>query len=231
MKKIKIVFVLIMGILQFVSAQPSKFPPVNDISRDKSLQTFVKRLKVAVQKKDKAYVLSVLDEKVTSELGEDAVGVEAFKKIWSWDKDTLSVWHHLDHLLALTGAYTKDPQNDPEGRYTFVFPYTYNLDLEDVENYPNIAVIAGKNVNLREKPDLKSKVLNRFSYDVVRSIEGKTAGTNAVGDPEWYFVESLDHKKKGWVFWKYLSSSIGYRLFLYKNKQGEWKISTFLAGD
>ena len=217
---------------QILPAQPSKFPPINDIGKDKSLVAFVNQLKVAVKKKDKAFLLGALDENIKCDLGGDD-GIEAFKKIWNLDGGDTSLWHHLNRVLELGGAFDK---NDQEGRYTLAFPYVHFIDLQDVDDYINVGVITGKNVNIREKPDLKSKVLMQLSYDVIWFVEAeqalqKTEGTNPWGEPEWYLVETLDRKKQGWVFWKYVCSPLGYRLYVFKNKQGKWKISSFLAGD
>lgn len=224
---------LVLGFLLsciMISAQtPSKFPPPNDLSEDKSLVIFVNQLKAAVQKKDKAFLLGALDEKVMNGFGGDG-GIEEFKRYWHWPQDTLSVWHTLEHILNIGGAFTDDSRKDPKSRYQFVFPYVNNIDLENPDDYFFVGVITGQNVNLRDKPDLKAKVITQLTYDVVRYKE-KTFGKNAKGDPEWYQIETLDHKKEGWVFWKYVYNPVDYRLFLCKDKKGNWKISTFLAGD
>lgn len=225
MKKIMLIFLVIYGFAQLGYAQPSKFPPPNDLGKDKSLVAFVNQLKAAVQKKDKAFLLSVLDEDIMNGFGGDG-GIAEFKEYWHWPKDTISVWHHLQHILDIGGGFTA--QEAGTGEYSFVFPYIYNLDTGDDDVF-TAGVITGKNVNFRDKPDLSAKVITQLTYDVVQ-FSDETRGKNAVGDPEWYLVETSSHKK-GWVFWKYIYSPIGYRLFLYKNKQGKWKISAFLAGD
>jgi hypothetical protein len=217
---------------QILLAQPSKFPPINDISKDKSLVAFVNQLKVAVQKKDKAFLLAALDEKVMSDLGGDG-GIAEFKRTWNLEAGDTSIWHQLSRAIELGGAFNKD---DQEGRYTFAFPYVHFIDLEHADDYINVGVITGKNVNIREKPDLKAKVLMQLSYDVIWFVEAeqalqKTEGSNPWGEPEWYLIETMDRKKQGWVFWKYVCSPIDYRLYLFKNKQGKWKISAFVVGD
>ena len=232
MKKTTMIFSILMAVIHFASAQPSKFPPINDIGKDKSLVAFVNQLKVAVQKKDKAFLLAALDEKVMSDLGGDG-GIAEFKRTWNLDAGDTSIWHQLSRVIELGGAFSKD---DPDGHFTFAFPYVHFIDLQDADDYINVGVITGKNVNVREKPDLKAKVLMQLSYDVIWFVEAeqalqKTEGTNPWGEPEWYLIETLDRKKQGWVFWKYVHSPIGYRLFLFKNKQGKWKISAFVAGD
>ncbi len=232
MKKTTIIFSILMAAIHFGSAQPSKFPPINDISKDKSLVAFVNQLKAAVQKKDKAFLLGALDEKVMSDLGGDG-GIAEFKKTWNLDAGDTSIWHQLSRIIELGGAFNK---NDPEGRFTFGFPYVHLIDLQDADDYINVGVITGKNVNVREKPDLKAKVLMQLSYDVIWFVEAeqalqKTEGTNLWGEPEWYLIQTLDRKKQGWVFWKYVHSPIDYRLYLFKNKQGKWKVSAFVAGE
>jgi hypothetical protein len=224
-----LIFLTIYGFAQFGFAQPNKFPPINDIGKDKSLVAFVNQLKVAVKKKDKAFLLAALDENVMNGFGGDG-GIAEFKEYWHWPQDTISVWHHLEHLLGLGGAFTTDEPKEPNSRYIFVFPYLCNLDLKDGDDYFQAGVITGENVNIRAKPDLKAKVITQLTHDVIW-YEGRNHGKNRVGDPEWYLIETLDHKKKGWVFWKYVYSPLDYRLFLFKDKKGVWKISTFVAGD
>jgi hypothetical protein len=97
-------------------------------------------------------------------------------------------------------------------------------------------VITGKNVNLREKPDTKAAVKTQLTYDVIWYLYGDEygetqSGANELGEPEWYLIETYDRKNRGWVNWRFVYSPVGYRLFLYKNDKGIWKISAFLAGD
>lgn len=216
-------------------AQPSKFPPINDITKDKSLVAFVNQLKTAVKKQDKAFLISVLDENVKSDFGGDG-GIEEFQRTWNLHKGDTSIWHHLDRVLQLGGAFDTDAIKNGEDHYMVAFPYTHLIDLQDADDYINIGVIMGKNVNIRENPNLNAKVLTQFSYDVVWFVEDgpalqKTEGSNPWGGPEWYLIESLDRKKRGWVNWKFVQSPLDFRLYLFKNKQGKWRISAFLAGD
>lgn len=116
----------------YLQPSPVNFPPINDITKDKSLVTFVNQLKVAVQKKDKAFLLGALDEKVMNGFGGDG-GIEEFKEYWHWPKDTLSVWHTLEHILNIGGAFTK------EGRYNCI---TFGLCSE----FPESSKLSGSEV-------------------------------------------------------------------------------------
>lgn len=211
----------LLATMHWLTAQPSKFLPPNDLGKDKSLVTFVSQLKTAVKKKDKAALLSLLDKDIKNNFGGNG-GIEEFKQQWHWPKDTLTVWHHLQRVLDIGGGFMNQGAES-----NYAFPYVFNLDIGEGDIF-SAGVITGKNVNLREKPDLKAKVLTQLSYDVVK-FSGETRGKNAVADPEWHQIETANHKK-GWVFWKYVYSPVGYRLILYKDK-GKWKVSAFVAGD
>lgn len=222
--KTPLIALLLFSIVPLLSAQPGKFPPPNDMAKDKSLVAFVNQLKTAVKKKDKAFLLSVLDKDIRNGFGGND-GIEEFKKQWNWSKDTLTVWHRLQQVLNIGGGFMEGEPGIPR---MYAFPYVFNLDPGDADIF-SVGVITGKNVNFREKPDLKGKVITQLTYDVVE-FSGETRGKNAVGDPEWYQVETANHKK-GWVFWQYVYSPVNYRLLLTKNSQGKWKITAFLAGD
>jgi hypothetical protein len=47
---------------------------------------------------------------------------------------------------------------------------------------------------------------------------------------EWYFVETLDKRLSGYVYWKFTFSPAGYNLFLEK-ENGKWIIKSFLMGE
>jgi len=51
-----------------------------------------------------------------------------------------------------------------------------------------------------------------------------------VGEKLWYFIESLDGKLTGYVYWDYIWSPIGYRAAFYKI-DGKWQMTFLLAGD
>ena len=145
------------------------------------------------------------------------------------------VWPLLKRAIKLGGVFLHDT-NDLTGRYQFVFPYVYNLPLDIEDDYFNIGVITGKNVNLRDGPDTASPIKSKLTYDVIWFLDGDQygrtrSGTNPHGDPEWYQVETYDRQKRGWVNWRYVYSPMDYRIFLFKDGKGSWKISAFLAGD
>ncbi len=231
--------ILLMSIFLFTSmmagAQGPTFPPRNETDRDPSLMAFTTLLRKAIEQKDAEFLLSVVDQNVSGAIGGEG-GLEEFIDVWQPHKPEGKLWPVLKHVVELGGVYLQD-MADETGRYQFVFPYVYDMDFEVDVDYYSLGVITGKNVNLREKPDTRAPVLSQLSYNTIWYLYDETiagaaeSGRNDAGDPEWYLVETYDRKYRGWVNWRYVYSPMGYRLFLYKNVDGNWKISAFMVGD
>jgi len=234
MRSISILFLLFLW-LPFGKAQNPTFPPKDEVYLDSSLNVFVKQLLEAIDKRDQYFLYSVVEIDVAGQRGV-AGGVEEFKQEWDADNDSSRIWPIMKRAIKLGGVFLHDP-NDLTGRYQFVFPYVYDLPLDIEDDYYSIGVVTGKNVNLREGPKTSAPIKSKLTYDVIWFLEtndqnGQTrSGTNPYGDPEWYQVATYDHQKKGWVNWKYVYSPMDYRIFLFKDNKGAWKISAFLAGD
>lgn len=225
---------LFAGLMNQGWSQNPTLVPKDEAFLDTSLVTFVDRLLEAIDKRDQRFLYSVLDFDVSGIRGE-ASGLSDFKQEWDADNDSSMVWLIMKRAINLGGVFLHD-ENDLTGRYQFVFPYVYDLPLDIEDDYYNIGVITGKNVNLRDGPDTASPIKSKLTYDVVWYLDGdqygKTrSGANPFGDPEWYQIETYDRQQRGWVNWRYIYSPMDYRMFLFKDGKGNWKISAFLAGD
>jgi hypothetical protein len=216
-----------------INSQNRTFPPKNEVNSDSSLASFVRILQKAIDNKDENQVISMMDKNVASSFG-DEEGVRAFVKEWDLNNDSSLFWPAVSRVISLGGVFLHD-EGDETGRYQFVFPYTYAINLEEEDDYFNLGLITGKNVNLRQSPDPKSKVITQLSYNVISYIpeeEGNTpVSDEKESQPEWYHIRTLDSQFQGWVNWKYVYNLMGPRLFLYQNDKGQWKISAFLVGD
>lgn len=225
---------LVAGLFNTGWSQNPTFPPQDETYTDPSLAAFVDRLLDAIDKRDQHFLYDVLDYDVSGIRGE-ASGPSDFKQEWGSDNDSSMVWPLMKRTIKLGGVFLHDT-NDLTGRYQFVFPYVYNMPLDVEDDYYSIGVITGKNVNLRDGPDTASPIKSQLTYDVIWFLDGDQygitrSGTNPYGDPEWYQVETYDRQKRGWVNWRYVYSPMDYRMFLFKDGKGSWKISAFLAGD
>lgn len=230
-------YLLILSMLlccHVLPAQNPTFAPTTDIAKDAKLADFVQRLSTVLQDRNVTSLRSMLDREVMSSFdGENTIA--AFFENWAAEDTSASFWKHAYRAVQIGGAFVHDP-NDETGRYAVVFPYIYNFEPAIEDDYLAIGCVVGTNVNLRSKPDTKSVVVTKLSHDVIRfKLDDAgytiTQGENETGDPEWYQIETYDGTWSGWIFWKYVYSINGPRMFLYRNDAGEWRISAFVAGD
>lgn len=216
-------------------AQQQIILPRDETKLDASLAAFVVDLRKAIAGQEDNWLISVLDEEVISSFG-DEPGIPSFLQYWAPENNETSFWPYLHRVVELGGVFLNDTA-DHSGKYQFVFPYVYDTDVSDDDDYYLLGVVTGKNVNLRKSPDAQSEVITQLSYNLIyynwepESDALVASGKNPYGNAMWYFVKTRDKKHEGWINWSYVYPVGGPRLFLYKNADDEWKISAFVAGD
>lgn len=220
MKK-HIIFILLFFIINSSFGQKKLLPPKMEIN-DPVLKEFISNLKDAVKKKDKEYILSILSSDILVSFGGNG-GIKEFKSHWDWSSDDSSFWIIMDKILRLGGE-----KYQGDGLYSI--PYVFSNWPRD-ENYDafEYMAITGTNVNVRINPELKtSEVVGQFSYDIVKVDYEKSI--SAFDEPIWYYAESLDGKLKGYVFWEYIWSPVGYRA-TFEFIENAWKMTVLVGGD
>lgn len=227
-------FIVLLFIAAFAvsgSAQEKYLKPVDDAAKDPSFLEFRTKLIAAAERKDTKYVIGVMDPKIHLSFGGHA-GIADFKELWQPDMKGSLFWEELLGVLKNGGALGEETE---EGNKTFYAPYTFTNfpDYPDLDIFRDGAVI-GTNVNLRNKPSLKSKVIGSLSYNIVMIDHGNSVMKKAVPGIdmrtyEWYKVETLGGKK-GYVHADYVRGHVDYRIGFEKQK-GKWKITMFIAGD
>ena len=231
----KIFFVFLISVMPGIFfSQERVCLPKDETNLDPSLVTFVAEMKKAIDARDEKWIYSVLDRQVVSSYG-DEEGIETFKTYWTPDNDSTDFWPYLTRVIHMGGVFLRD-DNDESGRYQFVYPYVYAMELDLEDDYFMMGVITGKNVNLRSAPAKDAAVVTQLTYHVVHFIPATEEELikmtqHGFGDPDWYHVQTLDKKHTGWVNWQYVYDLHGPRLFLFKDKAGLWKVSAFVAGD
>jgi hypothetical protein len=203
----------------FISAQ-SKFPPRDDSGKSPELQLFVNELKEIIRNKDAGKLLQRIHPRVQFDFDE-GVGIEKFRNNWKPADKNSELWAIMDKIVGLGGVFVK---NNTNPFFTFVFPYVNEIDLEDADQYFNTLVVTAKDVQVRERPDLKSKVVGQLTYDVVIFDYEKSENNG------WYFVQTTDKKISGYVSSDFVYCPVDYRMFLTQEK-GKWMISCLVAGD
>lgn len=219
--KVKTILAFWLLIVPFVAfGQSRKCPPRDDSGKSPGLQSFVRELKTVIENRDAQKLLGLLHPRVQFDF-DSGVGIENFRKKWRPEDNTSEVWAIMNKVVRLGGVFVKD-RRDPF--FDFVFPYVNEVELDDGDEYFNTVVVTGKDVNVREKPDVNSKVVAKLTYDVVH-YDYEKSQMNA-----WYFVQTGDKNISGYVNTDFVYSPVDYRMFLTK-ETGKWMISCLIAGD
>jgi hypothetical protein len=199
--------------------QNNKLLPRDDSGKTPQLQLFVKELKEIINNKDSQRLLTIVHPQIKFDFDE-GIGIEKFKENWKPENKNSSLWIVMSKIVGLGGVFNR---NRTEPFYDFVFPYVNQVDLEDGDDYFTTLVITNKGVNVREKPDLNSKLVGQLTYDIVRYDYEKSKD-------KWYFIQTGDKKISGYISSDFAYSPVDYRMFLTKEK-GKWMISCIVVGD
>lgn len=206
------------------SAQERFVKPVDEGKTNASFNAFRSKLIEAVKKRDKNFVISILDRNITNSFG-GIGGINEFKEMWKINNPKTALWDELLTVLINGGAFYKEA----ESKGIFCAPYSFMAFPEDLDSFEYL-VIFGNNVNLREKPNTSAKVVAQLSYNIVKvDYQNSVLDKNKEDDYSWLNVETLGGKK-GYVSADFVRSPIDYRA-CFERKGGQWKMTVFVAGD
>ena len=118
-------------------AQERKLAPVDEAAGDATWQRFKKRLLGAIEKRDKHFVLSILDKNVRNQDARTR-GIAHFRKQWELDTNDSPLWRELATALQLGGAYLKRDN----GQRELCAPYLLGRWPPDIEPVNHGVVIA-----------------------------------------------------------------------------------------
>lgn len=225
-------FLCLLFLAAFVAVgfgQERYVKPVDEAAKDASFLAFRTKLIAAAERRDAAFIYSILDPKIQLSFGGDA-GIADFKRIWKINSKNSKFWGEFLKVIKNGGVF------DGEGRnkyLSFSAPYTFSSWPEDLDGF-DYMVIFGNNVNLRETASADAKIVDQLSYNVVKTnTEESTKRKTGRGEDDWEYdwmkIETLGGKK-GFVKADFVRSSIDYRAG-FNRKRGVWKMMYFIAGD
>jgi len=200
-----------------VTAQVGKLYPVDEAAKDPVFFVFRARLLKAIQKRDAAFLLGIVDPKIANNFGGDD-GIAHFKRIWHPERPTSPVWTELLTALALGGKFGEDK--------SFSAPYLFNGFPDQYDAFEYSAII-DEGVRVRREPNIAAAVVRTLSFDIVRLGEGEAK--RSTDKREWIPVVLADGQK-GYVASEYIRSAIDYRA-IFEKKNGKWMMTAFIAGD
>lgn len=197
--------------LAVLAASLGVLKPVDEAGKDPSFLAFRKKLVMVVQKRDVAGLKAVVDSKINYSFGADPAGWPGFKKFFEPERPDSEFWGELAKVLAHGGAFGKDG--------SFQAPYYSACWPETLDPFQYGAVL-GEHVKARGKADAAAPPVGELSYNLVEVVE---AG------PEWNKIK-LPQGGTGYVARSDYGSPVDYRAF-FEKKAGQWKMTTFIAGD
>lgn len=200
-------------------AQERYLKPVDEASQDSSFLAFRTKLIAAVDRKDAAYIYSIVDPNIKNGFG-DRNGIDWFKRDWKLASRNSEFWTKFAAVIKNGGAF----QSDGTSKNFFVAPYSYSNWPDGLDAFEYF-VIFGSDVNLRRDASLNAEVVSKLSYNIVKVLDEEPH----VGRPAWRKVQTLGGQT-GYVSADYVRSSIDYRAG-FEKKRGRWVMTFFLAGD
>lgn len=182
--------------------------PVDEAASDPTFAAFREQLRDAVQRRDEAKLLELVDPKIRTSFG-DGGGIDAFKKSLPWNE--------LGKVLPLGGSF-RGEGNDR----SFWAPYVYANWPESIDAFEHVAAIRA-DVPVRASAATDAATVATVSWDLLRIV------LNAGNNREWTRVKTADGHE-GWVSAADVHSPIGYRAGFMK-RDGQWRMNAFVAGD
>ncbi len=221
MKKVLYLLLTVAMAAAAMSAQEVYLKPVDEAAKDPSFLAFRTKLIAAVERKDAAYVYSIVDPKIKNGFG-DRDTIAWFKRDWKLENKNSKFWKTFGTVIKNGGAFWSDGTN----KDSFVAPYSFSNWPDGIDAFEHF-VVFGSDVNLREEPSMTGKVITKLSYNIVK-LEHMT-------DPKsskyqgWAKVTTLGGLE-GYIKEEFIRSSVDYRAG-FEKKRGKWVMTFFLAGD
>lgn len=206
--------------------EEGKLYPVDEAPRDTAFFVFREKLKQALDRRDVFHLMDIIHPDIKVSFGGEQ-GVADFVTVWELDKperaNQSQIWDALGRVLRNGGTFSN-------GGRTFIAPYIFSTwpDTYDAFEY---GALTGSGVRLRTQPSLQSQTRKLVSYDVVQVLETSDQQETIGGETHpWYKIKLAD-ETEGYVYGKFLASSIDYRAGFEQQNNGRWMMTFFVAGD
>jgi hypothetical protein len=201
-------------------AQEAKLPPVDEAASDASWVRFRSTLLAALEQRDKAFVLRILDPKIKN--GEDTpTGLAQFKKEWDFDRDPKEFWIELRRVLSLGTVYVRGRSGTE-----VCGPYVAMRWPEDFDPFQSGA-ITGSYVLVKERPTAHSRTVATLSYDIVAVPDWEVADEDKGSPQKW--VKLALKSRSGYVPEEHIRSAIEHRACFRRTNDG-WKMTALYPG-
>ena len=162
-----------------LAAQERRLEPIDEAAKDASWNGFKKRLLAAIGKRDRSFILGMLDKGVRSGL-EGGRGVAEFRKQWELDSDASPLWQELGAVMALPAAYHRPDK----GRVELCVPYVAVRWPQDMDAFKGGAIIAN-DVLVKSTPSSDSATVATLSYNMVEVADWEVDDRDPGSKQKW----------------------------------------------
>jgi len=207
----------------FGGAQIASLPPVDEASRDSSLLRFRGDVLRALQRRDTAFIVSIVAPNVGNGFGGDA-GLKDFRYFWFGGGERNRKMEQLREALQLGGALIDDS--------TYAVPYyAYGGRFPSGLNAHGHALVLGEGVSVRQSPGSQRPVVAILTYGIVTLPKGWTGHPDQDGSSDVVWLQvGLGDGKVGYVAEPYLRSPLGLRV-TFRKRNGHWVLTSWAEGD
>src|SRR5687768_14330099 len=211
--------VLVIAVLATAPAlaQERKLPPVDEAAGDASWLRFKKQLMGAIEKRDKQFLLSIVDKNVRNQ-DERTRGIAHFRKQWELDTDDSPLWRELATALQLGSAHIKRDK-----RRELCVPYLLGRWPDDIHPVDH-AVVISRDAAVQSEPSSSSASLGTLSYDVVYVADWEIDDKAASVKQKW--VKIRYKNRDGYVPEEKVRSPIEQAACFVKSGNG-WRMTGF----
>lgn len=192
---------------------------IDEAARDESLVRFRDELLRAVERRDTAFLYSIVADEIRNSFG-DNNGVAAFRDMWHPERADSELWPVLGRLLRLGGTL----RDAGASGVTFTAPYVFAAWPGEFDAFQHVATVSDDAV-LRERPEADAPALGALPYQVV-SVARWDQPASARG---WVQV-ALPDGTRGWLRSSDVYSPVGWRA-IFQKRDGRWVMTVLIAGD
>jgi hypothetical protein len=215
---VTVVLAVLASVQYAAHAQERKLPPVDEAAGDVSWLRFKKQLLGAIERRDKQFLLSILDRNVRNQ-DERARGIANFRKQWELDTADSPLWHELSRALQLGGAYIKRDKRPRE----YCAPYLLGKWPDDVEPVTH-AVVVSRDAQVQAEPSTSSAALATLSYNIVYVADWEVDDKLPGAKQKW--VKIRYRNRDGYIPEEQIRSPIEHAACFVKSANG-WRMTAF----
>lgn len=200
------------------AAQEIKLEFVDEAAHDASWTGFRKRLLAAVEKRDRKFVLSILDRNVRAG-HQGARGTAEFRRLWDFEAADSPLWRELSAALLLGSAWLQREGGPRE----LCAPYVLARWPQDVDPVKHGALVA-REVVVKAEPAHDARTLAVLSYLIVPVTDWEVDDRARESRQKWVRIRVKD--TEGYVPEEQIRSPVEHAACFVRT-EGGWRMTAF----